>query len=225
MSFILNIDTCGTAASVSIGSGGELVGLRENTEQSEHASFLQPAIKELLNDLDMNISQIDAVAVVNGPGSYTGLRVGLASAKGICYALNKPLITIGTLPLMAFSALEHIDQADKSSILLCPMIDARRQEVFTAVYNSDLEVILSPHAHILFDDSFVATLLHKKMLFFGNGAAKFEGITRHANALFAGVYNNSAGLCRFSNTSFLSKDFTPLAYSEPFYIKEFYSGS
>lgn len=224
MSFILNIDTSGTAASVSIGSGGELIGLKENTAQSEHASFLQPAIKELLSDLQMNINDIDAVAVVNGPGSYTGLRVGLASAKGICYALNKPLITVGTLPLMAFSALEYVDPAEKSSILLCPMIDARRQEVFTAVYNSNLELILPPQAHILFNDSFVATLLQKKMLFFGNGAAKFASMTQHANALFAGVYSNSAGLCRFSNASFLSKDFTPLAYSEPLYIKEFYSG-
>ncbi len=224
MSLILNIDTSGAVASVSIASEGKLLGIKENDAQSEHASFLQPAIKQLLNDLHININAVDAVAVVNGPGSYTGLRVGLASAKGICYALNKPLITIGTLPLMAQAALGHILPENQSTVLLCPMIDARRQEVFTAIYNASMEIILPAQAHILYDDSFVATLLQNKIMFFGNGAAKFEMITKHANAMFAGVYSNSAALCHLSNVSFMIKDFTPLAYCEPLYLKEFYNG-
>lgn len=224
MSFILNIDTSGAMASVSIASEGKLIGLKENAAQSEHASFLQPAIKHLLQDLNLNINSVDAVAVVNGPGSYTGLRVGLASAKGICFALNKPLITIGTLPLMAQSALEHLPQKDRLTTLLCPMIDARRQEVFTAIYTTTLEIILPAQAHILSNDSFVATLLQNKILFFGNGAAKYGAMPKHVNAMFAGVYKNSEAMCQLSNHSFSVENFTPLAYCEPLYLKEFYTG-
>ncbi len=224
MSFILNIDTSGAVATVSIARQGEMLGIKENEAQSEHASFLQPAIKQLLQELQIKMNAIDAVAVVNGPGSYTGLRVGLASAKGICYALNKPLITIGTLPLMAQSALGHLKPEDQLTTLLCPMIDARRQEVFTAIYTTKMEVILPAQAHILSNDSFVATLLQNKTLFFGNGAAKYEPMTRHVNAMFAGVYNNSEALCHLSNNSFAVENFSPLAYCEPLYLKEFYTG-
>lgn len=224
MSLILNIDTSGAVASISIGSDGTQLGIKENGAQSEHASFLQPAIKSMLEQLKININDLDAVAVVHGPGSYTGLRVGLASAKGICYALSKPLITIGTLPLMAHAAHAHLNRENKLIPLLCPMIDARRQEVFTALYSGDLETILPPHAHILFNDSFVATLLQNKILFFGNGAVKFEAGCMHANAMFASHYDHSASLCMLSNEAFLKKDFTALAYSEPLYVKEFYSG-
>lgn len=224
MSLILNIDTSGAVASVSLARQGKLVGIKENEAQSEHASFLQPAIKQLLQDVGISVETVDAVAVVNGPGSYTGLRVGLASAKGICYALDKPLITIGTLPLMAKAALGHVLPADNPHLLLCPMIDARRQEVFTAIYNTNLEIVLPAQAHILNNDSFVATLLQNRVLFFGNGAAKFESFNQHANAMFAGLYNNSLALCSLGNELFLRKEFTQLAYCEPLYIKEFYSG-
>lgn len=224
MSLILNIDTSGTMASVSIGRHGKLLGIKENEAQSEHASFLQPAIKQLLDELQTDISDLDAVAVVNGPGSYTGLRVGLASAKGICYALGKPLLTIGTLPLMAYAAKANLKEKDKANTYLCPMIDARRQEVFTAIYNADLEIILPAQAHILVNDSFVATLLQNRTLFFGNGAPKFQLLTNQANAMFAGVYDNSTALCELSYKAFLAKDFTELAYSEPLYLKEFYNG-
>ena len=224
MSVILNIDTSGAVASVSLASQGKLMGIKENEAQSEHASFLQPAIKQLLQDLGVSLETVDAVAVVNGPGSYTGLRVGLASAKGICYALDKPLITIGTLPLMAKAALGHVLTADQHNLLLCPMIDARRQEVFTAIYNTNLEVVLPAQAHILNNDSFVASLLQNRVLFFGNGAAKFESINEHANAMFAGLYNNSHALSTLSYERFAKKEFAQLAYCEPLYLKEFYSG-
>jgi len=125
---------------------------------------------------------------------------------------------------MAKTALGHLHPEIQSAVLVCPMIDARRQEVFTAVYNANMDIILPAQAHILSNDSFVATLLQNKMLFCGNGAAKFETFTEHANAMFAGVYNNSAALCHLSNVSFVNSNFTPLAYCEPLYIKEFYTG-
>lgn len=224
MSLILNIDTSGTMAAISIADKGIVLAKKVNDAQKEHASFLQAAIKHLFETLNLDMSAIDAVAVVIGPGSYTGLRVGLASAKGICYALNKPLISIGTLPLMAKAALENVEDGVAASLLYCPMIDARRQEVFTAIFKSNLEEVWPAQAHILNDDSFVATLLHHKILFFGDGAAKFHTMTSNANAMFAGIYNPLEALARFSFEKFSAKDFTTLAYSEPLYLKEFYNG-
>ncbi|MBC7868318.1 MAG: tRNA (adenosine(37)-N6)-threonylcarbamoyltransferase complex dimerization subunit type 1 TsaB [Gloeobacteraceae cyanobacterium ES-bin-316] len=224
MSLLLNIDTFAREAVVSISKHGELLDAIINKEQNEHASFLQPAIKKLLAQLQIKINDLDAVAVVNGPGSYTGLRVGLASAKGICYALGKPLITIGSLPLMARACFGDVGNRVTAPQLVCPMIDARRQEVFTAIYNSKLDEIFPPQALILYDDSFVATLLQNQILFFGDGAAKFQMICNHPNALFAGVYDTSRAMCILSYSKFIQEEFTNLALSEPQYLKEFYTG-
>jgi tRNA threonylcarbamoyladenosine biosynthesis protein TsaB len=224
MSLILNIDTASSIASVSISLNGKALANIDNKNPNEHAAFLQPAIKKLLAQASIHLDEIDAVAVVNGPGSYTGLRVGLASAKGICFALNKPLITIGSLPLMAKAAVFALQKEGKSIPLLCPMIDARRMEVFTAVYNSDLKEIFSPHARILSYDSFVEESLQDVILFFGNGAAKFKAVTTLPNALFTGSYDYSAAIYQLSDYKFSHNEFTPLAYSEPLYGKEFYSG-
>lgn len=223
MSIILNIDTASSTAAVSISRDGLGIGIIQNDEQNEHASFLQPAINKLLTENQILLKNIDAVAVVNGPGSYTGLRVGLASAKGICYALNKPLITIGSLPLMAMAAIKSYGNDNEEVPLLCPMIDARRMEVFTAIYNSTLTEIFPAQALILNNESFVATLLQNKILFFGNGALKFKTLTTHPNALFSGIYNNYQALCEAANLKFIQRKFTDLAYSEPQYLKEFYS--
>lgn len=223
MSIILNIDTASSIAAVSISRDGKGIGIIQNEEQNEHASFLQPAINKLLASQQIVLKNIDAVAVVNGPGSYTGLRVGLASAKGICYALNKPLITIGSLPLMAMAAIKSFESDNKTIPLLCPMIDARRMEVFTAVYNSTLKEIFPAQAMILNNESFVATLLQNKIVFFGNGAFKFKTLCNHPNALFSGIYNNYEALCEGAYIKFMQKEFTDLAYSEPLYLKEFYS--
>ncbi len=224
MSFILNIDTAAAVAAVSIASNGKLLQLIQNDQQKEHASFLQPAIKKLLLQLNMSLKDIDAVAVVNGPGSYTGLRVGLASAKGICYALNKPLITIGSLLLMSKSAIISLKKENLKVPLLCPMIDARRMEVFTAIYDEALNETLPAQAIILNHNSFVAFLLQYKVLFFGDGAAKFKPLIDNANALFAVVYDNFEALCEVSFYKFTAKEFTDITYSEPLYLKEFYKG-
>lgn len=222
MCTILNINTSANIASVILSKNGKGIAEIVNPDQKEHASFLQPAIKKLSQQLKISLQEIDAVSVVNGPGSYTGLRVGLASAKGICFALNKPLITVGSLELMAHSAFAALKAEHLPISFLCPMIDARRMEVFSALYNSSLCEIIPAHAEILSDDSFVATLLQGMVLFFGNGASKFKSLVNHPNALFAEGYDSYDALCKLSFKKFSDKEFTDLAYSEPMYGKEFY---
>lgn len=221
MALILHIDTASAVASVSIARDGKSIGCTENKLVNEHASFLQPAIKNMLNDAGISLTETDAIAVVNGPGSYTGLRVGLASAKGLCFALNKPLITIGTLPLMAHAATATGDK----NILYAPMIDARRMEVFTAVYDAAGKEILSPCSKILDNDSFVEQFLLNKILFFGSGSEKWEKICQHPNALFSTDYSTVQSFAQLSLEAYSSGQFTTLAYSEPQYLKEFYTGN
>ena len=224
MSIILNIDTSSAQASVTISKNGKLLAGVQNEDQKEHASFLQAAIKKMMKEQGLLLNQLEAVAVVNGPGSYTGLRVGLASAKGICYVIKKPLITVGTLPLMAKSAILELQTKASNIPLLCSMIDARRMEVFTGVYNASMEEVMPAQAKILDAQSFVDILLHDRVLFFGNGAAKWQGMVQNTNSLFAGSFNTSGALAELSFSRFESSSFTDLAYSEPLYLKEFYTG-
>ena len=222
MSWILQIDTALETASVSIAFDGKLVAEKLNTTQKDHASFLQPSIVELLAVAAISINQIDAIAVVNGPGSYTGLRVGMASAKGLCYALNKPLITIGSLELLAAVAIEQINEKGES-ILFCPMIDARRLEVFTAIYDQHMNVMTVPCAIGLTENLFVNWMLKKRLYFFGNGAPKWKLICSNDNAHFITVENNNVIVSSLANIKYNKKEFASLAYSEPAYLKEFYS--
>jgi tRNA threonylcarbamoyladenosine biosynthesis protein TsaB len=175
MSVILNIDTALDIACISIAKDGVVINSVSNTEQKDHGGFLQPAIKALLDDATISVGDLDAVAIAAGPGSYTGLRVGMASAKGLCYALKKPLITVGTLEILTFAAVQQYNNTTiSSSSLLCPMIDARRMEVFTALYDFSLKPVLDPFALVLDENSFAKSLLKNQVLFFGNGSAKWE---------------------------------------------------
>ena len=186
---------------------------------------MQSAIQELVKITGVHLKEIDAVAVTAGPGSYTGLRVGFASAKGLCYALKKPLITIGTLEVLIASALHLYPPAADENILFCPMMDARRMEVFTAFYKPDLSVYMQPCAMILDEFSFEKELSKNKILFFGSGSEKWKQICpdsyRDSNALFKSVAILPESFSKSSNNLFLGKKFTNLAYSEPFYLKEF----
>lgn len=222
MATILHIDTASSSASVSLATDGRIIDFIENNLPNEHASFLQPAVKKLLQNAGILLKELDAIAVVIGPGSYTGLRVGLASAKGLAYASVKPLITIGTLPVMANAAREA---EQDNSLLYAPMMDARRMEVFTAVYDGEGNENLSPHAKILSHDSFVELLLRNKILFFGNGAAKFKEITNHPNALFSTDYSTIQSFAQLSFSAYRQQKFATLAYCEPLYLKEFYTGN
>jgi tRNA threonylcarbamoyladenosine biosynthesis protein TsaB len=217
VSYILNIDTAVVAASVCISKNDEVLAFASNPEMKDHAAWLHPAIKDLLKKCGLSTGALDAIAVSIGPGSYTGLRVGLATAKGLCFALNKPLITINTLELMA-SAAKHL-----STSAVCPMIDARRMEVFTALYTADGKMLMPPTNLVLEPSSFDTYLDAVTICFFGNGSSKFEKLVTHPNASFASIEASAAHMVPISKTAFHAGNFADLAYSEPFYGKEFYT--
>ena len=221
MAIILQIDTASATAAVAISNNGQVLAAVENQQMQEHASFLQPAVQKMLSENGLTMQSLDAIAVVNGPGSYTGLRVGLASAKGLAYALDLPLISIGTLPLMAHAAFA---KEQNTVILYAPMMDARRMEVFTAVYDCEGNEKISPVAMLLDNDSYAALLLQYRLLFFGSGAAKWKQVCMHENALFANDYDTIQSLAQLSFKAFETQQFAELAYTEPLYLKEFYTG-
>lgn len=220
MAFIVNIDTATETAHVSIAEDGKILHSLINEVQKDHAAFLQPALEQLIKNAGIGFSDIDGVAFTAGPGSYTGLRVGMASAKGLCYALNKPLIAISTLKVITKAAVE---QADDSSVLFCPMIDARRMEVFTAIYTNGLTEVLPPCALVLDENSYSYYLQKNKIVFFGSGMPKWRTTIQNNHALFTQVINLPAALAALSYEYFQKREFADLAYAEPFYIKEFIS--
>ena len=217
MGCILNIDTSIDTASLCLSRNGELVEMAINERQRDHACWLQPAIKKLLLTTGIGIHELGAIAVSTGPGSYTGLRIGLATAKGLCYALNIPLIAIGTLEMMAVAAV------DRGTDLICPMIDARRMEIFTAIYNMEMETVVAPCAMILEENSFIDILNRHRVLFFGNGSMKYKKMVSHKNAHFETIEANASQLIKISNKRLGLEDFNSVAYTEPMYIKNFYS--
>lgn len=222
MANILHIDTAFNEASVMLANDGKVVAVIKNKLAKEHASFLHPAIQAVLADNGVSLQDMDAVAVANGPGSYTGLRVGLAAAKGICFALGKPLICLNNLEIMAAAASK---QQKDNDLLYAPMIDARRMEVYTALYKSNCETIKQPFSLILDENSFSTSLQEHRILFFGDGSFKWEKICKHPNALFSGQYDTNGAFSTLSNDAFMTKTFADIAYSEPFYLKEFHFGN
>ncbi|MEJ7626394.1 MAG: tRNA (adenosine(37)-N6)-threonylcarbamoyltransferase complex dimerization subunit type 1 TsaB [Ferruginibacter sp.] len=223
MSLILNIDTSTDFATITLAEDGKVLKSISNTIQKDHAAFLHPAVNEVLQSGERKISDLDAIAVTAGPGSYTGIRVGLAAAKGLSLALNIPLITINTLLLLAKDAI--LNHTSGTDILFCPVIDARRMEVFTAVYNNTLSEILSPCTMILTNNSYDDFLMNNKVFFFGNGSEKLKNIIQNQNAFYIENVNIPFALSQHTYELYLSKSFTDLIYSEPFYLKEFYTGT
>lgn len=217
MAFILNIETAVQAASVCLAEGDLVIGQFESASERDSASWLHVEIQEILQQHNILFSKIDAVAVSVGPGSYTGLRVGMAAAKGLCYALSLPLIEVSTLQMMAAAA-----QPDPAA-LFCPMIDARRLEVFTALYDAELNEVMPATNLILEDGCFNEWLDEQKVLFFGNGSQKAVPFLKHPNAFFSSVIASARHMAPLSKKKFALKQFADLAYSEPFYGKQFYS--
>jgi tRNA threonylcarbamoyladenosine biosynthesis protein TsaB len=216
VSVILNIETAIESASVCLAKNGQVILLKKHPHPRDSAAWIQPAISQLLNDAGYSFKGIHAVAVSSGPGSYTGLRVGMATAKGLCFALGIPLITLNTLKLMAASV-------NGNEGWLCPMIDARRMEVFTAVFDRELNEILPAKNMILNDESFIEMIDQEKILFFGNGSDKFKPVMQHKNARFADFTLTAAHMANLSEMAYDDGHFADLAYSEPFYGKEFFS--
>jgi tRNA threonylcarbamoyladenosine biosynthesis protein TsaB len=217
MALILNIDTAIDSASLCIAKDAMVLATSKNEMQKDQAAWIHNAIKKLFEEKELEIKTVDAIAVTGGPGSYTGLRIGMATAKGICYALNKPLINLNTLQAMANGATK--EKAD----LLCPMIDARRMEVFTAIYSKDLQTVIEPTALLIDERSFEKELAENSICFFGNGSTKFKNIIQNKNALFSEITHNARNMVSLSEEKFRSKEFADLAYTEPLYLKEFYT--
>lgn len=222
MSLILSIDSSGPVAYIVLQEGENILGVRSHTVKQNHASFVQVAIQEILTNTKKDIHELAAIATVSGPGSYTGLRVGMASAKGICYALQIPLLLLDTLPLIAFANLQTTEYNCFSG-LICPMIDARRMEVFTAIYDRDMQEKLSPRPFILDNLVFDSWLEKTKILFCGSGMAKFQAICTHPHAVFSSTGYDERAIAHFSFQFFREKRFASLAYCEPYYVKEFYT--
>ena len=217
MSCLLTIDTSLETALLCISRDGELLKSSSNHSQKDHASWLQPALEKLLQDAGISFSDLNAIAVVAGPGSYTGLRVGMASAKGLCYALKVPLILLDNLYVMATSYLHHNGKG-----IVCPMIDARRMEVFTAVYDSSKNMLMAPAALVLEADSFNNWINVEPVFFIGNGAAKYKVLLKSANAFFPDWQPGAMDFVRIALEMYDRAEFSELAYSEPFYVKAFY---
>ncbi len=222
MSLILNLDTATENASVCLSSNGISIAYDQHNQPKDHASFIHSAIRKILNISGLDINEVDAIAVTSGPGSYTGLRVGMATAKGLCYALSKPLILVSTLKVMAQAANEIIENKIPDS-WLCPMIDARRMEVFTIVYTDQFIEINQPSSIVLEENSFDIFFANNKMYFFGSGSIKWKQIANNENAIFTELQHNAKHLAQLATKAFLQKQFSELSYSEPSYLKEFYS--
>jgi tRNA threonylcarbamoyladenosine biosynthesis protein TsaB len=220
MSYILNIHTATEIAIANLTKNGIVIGTFTNYDTKRHAVFLHTIIHELLQTNNVDIKQLSAVGVSVGPGSYTGLRVGLAAAKGLCYALGISLITFNSLELMALSAAMLIE--DKNA-LYGPMIDARRMEVFTAVYNYLLKELIPPTVLILSEDSFADSLNSNKIYFSGSGIEKFKKITKSKNSFFIDDPISTESLAAISWKKFKTNDFENVLYAQPLYIKAFHT--
>lgn len=216
---ILYIETATEVCSVAVSQDGTVFFEREETNGPSHATVLGVFADEALQFVRTSGLKLDAVAVSCGPGSYTGLRIGVSEAKGLCYGLGIPLIAIDTLKIMAKAALQKRLSDD---VLLCPMIDARRMEVYDAIYDRHLSEVKAVSADIIDETSFAAYLKDRKVAFFGNGADKCKKVLTDGNALFIdGVYPAANNMVELAEEAFVAGRFVDVAYFEPFYLKEF----
>jgi len=217
--FILNIETATKSCSVSLFNGEQLVGFKEHiSKEFSHSEMLTGYIEDLLKDSDILFSQLVAIAVSMGPGSFTGLRIGVATAKGLCYALKIPLISVSTLQAMAFGVANFF-KAD----LYCPMIDARRMEVYSAFYDIKNKLIREIRADVV-DPTSYDELLSVPIVFFGDGAEKLKNVIVHNNARFLDdVHPSAKNLGVLAYKKFIKNDFENIAYFEPYYLKDFVS--
>ena len=218
MPTILHIETATEICSCALSSNSQVLLSRENSQGQSHATSLGVFVEEIMQFSRENDIKIDAVSVSSGPGSYTGLRIGVSEAKGLSYGLSIPLIAIPTHKIMAWMMKDKVE-ADS---LLCPMIDARRMEVYSTIFDTGLNVIRATSADIINEESYADLMEKQKITFFGNGAEKCKDIITHPNALFiSGVKPQASAMVSLAEDAFSTGDFVDSAYFEPFYLKEF----
>ncbi len=216
MALILNIETTTTNCSVSLSKEGETLVLKEDYSASySHAEMLHVFIDEVIQSSKYNLKDIDAIAVSKGPGSYTGLRIGVSAAKGLCFALDRPLISVSTL-----EALAHQVIIDKGFIV--PMLDARRMEVYSAIFDTNYRQIRKTEAQILNETSFNSYLEKAKVYFIGNGVEKTKTLINHSNAIFIDNKLPSANeMSELAYKKYKIRNIEDVAYFEPYYLKDF----
>jgi len=219
MACILNIETSTHVCSAALSSDGVVLYEKVSYEGQAHASLLGVYVEEALQVMQQKGMKLDAVAVSSGPGSYTGLRIGVSVAKGLCFGLEIPLISIHTLDLLASTAIRKHAEEDS---LYCPMLDARRMEVYAAIYDAELNQVRAAGADIVTDETYAAWLNRGKVCFFGNGSAKCSQVIVSPNATFLeGIDPLAVNMIPLSEKAFAEKRFEDVAYFEPFYLKEF----
>ena len=226
MALILSIETGTDICSVALANDGELMALRESDEGRDHAKKVALFVDELLRETGVQPSDIDAIAVGKGPGSYTGLRIGVSFAKGMCYALDIPLIAIGSLDALAEVAREDfeagildIEEEDWAQAKLCPMVDARRMEVYAQVFDVEGKAQSDVVAEVVTEESFNEWRANGKFVIFGNGAKKCAEVL--PDAIIEDIVPSSRGIVRLAEEAFNAGKFEDLAYFEPFYLKDF----
>lgn len=219
MAIILCLETATTNCSVALSLNGKAIAIRkENNQKFSHAEKLHVFIEEVLAEAKIDKSQLEAVAVSKGPGSYTGLRIGVSAAKGLCFALDIPLISTFTLEVLA-------QQVKNDDCYVIPLIDARRMEVYSAVFDAQGKQIRKTEAEILDENSFSKYLDEKRTIFLGDGSNKFKAICSHKNAIFLmDKYPSSLNMAPLAEKKLKRNDTEDVAYFEPFYLKEFLSG-
>jgi len=218
MKNLINIDSSTANCSVALAVNGALIFEKEERNSARHAALLGQFVAEAMAFAKSNAIKIEAVAVCGGPGSYTGLRIGVSEAKGLCFGLDVPLIAVSSLAVMTKQVIDAGYEAD----FFVPMLDARRMEVYTAVYDRQLRPLQEASAMILSEDSFSDYLSKGKVLFFGDGSVKCQSIMHASNAAFiADIYPHAAAMIPLSTEAFDAGRFEDTAYFVPFYLKEF----
>ncbi len=218
---IINIETATAVCSVSLSEKGQVVFEKASLDGPSHASLLGLFVEEVVKEAKSLDMKVDAVAVSSGPGSYTGLRIGVSMAKGLCFGWNVPLISIPTLDILASKAIKSI--ADKPlDALFCAMLDARRMEVYAALYDHSLQKVRDTEAEIITEDSYLSLLKRQKVYFFGNGSDKCKSVISSSNAVFIDdLYPLASDMALLSELAYSGKHFENVAYFEPFYLKDF----
>lgn len=219
MSLILSIDTSTKVCSVALHQDGKLLAVNELYTEKSHSGMLTTLCENVVKYAGFSLKSLDAFAVAKGPGSYTGLRVGVSTAKGFCFALDKPLIAVNTLEAMAYQLKDFYDETH----LLCPMIDARRMEVYCQVLDNQMNVISETEAKIIDELSFSELLNENQLVFFGDGAIKCKAVITHKNAIFLNteIHPSAKTVGLLATNSFEKSLFENVVTFEPFYLKDF----
>lgn len=226
MALLLNIETSTAVCSVALGKDGKLLALKENKEGMKHATHLTTFIDNILKENDLKPSDLDGVAISMGPGSYTGLRIGVSTAKGLCFGSNIPLIAINTLQAMTKALQENKSMLNgvknMEDAYFCPMIDARRMEVYTGFFNNQTELKREISADIIDENSFNEELSNREIVFFGDGSGKCKDVITNENGIFLDdVTPTAVGMIELAESKFKNEEFEDVAYFEPFYLKDF----